>query len=97
MSIAENLRHLGRDMDAIEELKNAPMAEEWERYRPLVVDAKYLLAHLLARNGLEVEQALLDEIPENYIHITDRGQRISKADLMALVARDPRSGCGTPA
>lgn len=84
--IAENLHRLGRDMDAIEELKKAPMTEEWERFWALVVDAKYVLAHLLASNGLEVDKAILDDIPDGYIHITDRGQRISKADLMGLIS-----------
>lgn len=85
--IAENLRRLGRDMEAIEELKNAPLAEERERFSGLVLDAKYVLAHLLASNGLEVEKAILDDIPNNYVHITDRGQRISKSDLMNLISR----------
>jgi len=84
--IAENLRRLGRDMEAIEELKNAPLAEEWDNFRALVLDAKYVLAHLLASNGLEVDKAILDDIPDGYIHITDRGQRISKSDLMDLIS-----------
>ncbi|MBM3626168.1 MAG: hypothetical protein FJX16_12805 [Alphaproteobacteria bacterium] len=73
-------------MEAIEELKNAPLAEEWDRFRALVLDAKYVLAHLLASNGLEVDKAILDDIPDKYIHITDRGHRISKADLMDLIS-----------
>ena len=84
--IAENLRRLGRDMEAIEELKNAPLTEEWDRFRALALDAKYVLAHLLASNGLEVEKAILDDIPDSYIHITDRGHRISKVDLMDLIS-----------
>jgi hypothetical protein len=95
--VAENLHRLGRDEEAIEELQRAPMLEEMDRYRALVLDAKYLLAHLMAVNGFEVEQALLDEIPENYIHIDYRGRRISKADLMAMIARTSPCGCGKPA
>lgn len=86
IGIAENLRRLGRDIEAITELMSAPMAEEAELYRALVTDAKYLLAHLLASNGLPVDKALLDDIPDGYIHITDRGQRISKSDLMKLIS-----------
>jgi hypothetical protein len=89
--IAENLRRLGRDMEAIEELKNAPLAEERERFSGLVLDAKYVLAHLLASNGLEVEKAILDDIPDSYVHITDRGQRISKADLMDMISGKKKS------
>jgi hypothetical protein len=65
----------------------SPGRDADERYWALVVDAKYLLAHLLASNGLEVEKAVLDDIPEGYIHITDRGQRISKSDLADLIRR----------
>jgi hypothetical protein len=96
--IAENLRRLGRDIEAIEELKRAPMAEEEERFWALVVDAKYVLAHLQASNGLEVDKAILDAIPEGYIHITDRGQRISKSDLLNRISRRPSPrGRGRPA
>ena len=94
--IAENLNRLGRDMDAIEELKKAPMADECQRYWALVVDAKYVLAHLQASNGLEVDKAILDEIPDGYIHITDRGQRISKSDLMSLISRAKRGSIASP-
>jgi len=94
--IAENLHRLGRDMDAIEELKKAPMADECQRYWALVVDAKYVLAHLQASNGLEVDKAILDEIPDGYIHITDRGQRISKSDLMSLISRAKRGSIASP-
>lgn len=96
MKIAENLHRLGRDAEAIEELKTAPMAEEAERYRALVLDAKYVLAHLMAINRMAVEQALLDEIPETYIHIDYRGRRISKTDLLHRISRNVSScGCGT--
>ncbi|MGD9540657.1 MAG: hypothetical protein AB7V61_06950 [Methylocystis sp.] len=90
-NIAENLRRLGRDMEAIEELKNAPLAEEWDCFRALVLDAKYVLAHLLASNGLEVYKAILDDIPDGYIHITDRGHRISKSDLVDLISGKKKS------
>ncbi len=89
--IAENLRRLGRDMEAIEELKNAPLAEEWDSFRALALDAKYVLAHLLASNGLEVDKAILDDIPDKYIHITDRGQRITKSDLMDMISGKKKS------
>jgi hypothetical protein len=85
-NIAENLRRLGRDMEAIEELRNAPLAEEWDSFRALVLDAKYVLAHLLASNGLEVDKAILDDIPDSYIHITDRGHRTSKSDLIDMIS-----------
>lgn len=92
--IAENLRRLGRDLEAIDELKRAPMDEEMERYHALVVDAKYLLAHLLATNRLDVEPSLLDEIPDNYVHITSRGKRITKTDLLAMIpGASPGCGC----
>jgi hypothetical protein len=94
--IAENLHRLGRDMDAIEELKKAPMANECQRYWALVTDAKYVLVHLLASNGLEVDKAILDAIPDGYIHITDRGQRISKSDLMGLISRGKRGSIASP-
>ena len=73
-------------MEAIEELKNAPLADEWDRFRALALDAKYVLAHLLASNGLEVDKAILDDIPDSYIHITDRGQKISKSDLIDMIS-----------
>ena len=94
--IAESLHRLGRDMEAIEELKQAPMANECQRYWALVTDAKYVLAHLQASNGLEVDRAILDEIPDGYIHITDRGQRISKSDLMSLISRGQRGSIASP-
>ncbi len=71
------------------------MGEEMERYRALVVDAKYLLAHLLATtNELGVEASLLDKIPDNYVHITSRGKRITKVDLLAMIpGASPGCGC----
>ena len=51
--IAENLRRLGRDMEAIEELKNAPSGRrKGSAFSGLVLDAKYVLAHLLASTRL---------------------------------------------
>lgn len=66
------------------------MAEEMELYHAVVTDAKYLLAHLLASNGLPVDKDILDDISDGYIHITDRGQRLSKSDLMKLISQASR-------
>jgi hypothetical protein len=91
MRIAEVLHVLGRDYEAIDELKSAPMDVEHDVYPGLVVDAKYTLAHFQALNGLPVETRLLDDIPGNYIHIEMDGHRISKADLLKLISQSTNS------
>lgn len=98
-ALGEILHVLGRDQEAIAELKNAPMAAEVDQYRPLVVDAKFQLAYLQALNGQPVEGELLDAIPNTYVHVSRRGKRISKSELLNLISgvADPQRPCaGSP-
>lgn len=88
--IARTLHSLERDNEATAELKNAPMASELDRYRPLVIDAKFQLAYLQALNGLPVEEKLLGEIPDAYIHL-GRGKRISKMELLTFISKGASS------
>jgi hypothetical protein len=85
--IAEALHFLGRDREAIEELKGAPMDLERSTFPGLVIDAKYVLAYLETLNGLKVENSLLDDIPSTYVHLTSSGERFSKMDLLEMISR----------
>ena len=87
---ARILDHLGRDHEAIAALATAPFADETEKYRLLVKEAKFHLMHLRARNGINVDASDMAEIPDDYIAVLPSrqhpfGQHVSKADLKAMV------------
>lgn len=86
---------LGRDSEALHELRTAPLAAEMEKYWPLVLDAKFYLLHFMAKRNMPVEAAALDEIPEGYISVLPSetnlyGAHVSKEDLKALIGAGHR-------
>lgn len=81
---------LGRGEDALRELRSAPIAAETERYRALVLDAKFFLLYLMAKNNIAIEQSSLDAIPDDHISILPSetslyGAHVSKDDLKAMI------------
>ena len=81
---------LGRDKEALNELRSAPIAAETEKYRALVLEAKFYLLYLMAKNNLEIEQSSLDEIPNGHISVLPSethlyGAHISKDDLKRMI------------
>lgn len=81
---------LGRDNEAISELRSAPIAAEREKYGALVLEAKFYLIYLMAKNNLEIEQSSLDEIPDGHISVLPsetslHGAQISKEDLKEMI------------
>lgn len=66
----------GRPEEAIRVLQAAPIVEEFESWIALVREGAFLLAFLLNQRGDPVPEELLAMLPEDYIQITDRGQRL---------------------
>ncbi len=97
---------LGRDDEALHELRTAPFETEKEKYGPLVTDAKFYLLHFMAKRKMPIDPAALDEIPDGYRSILPQGQRIygvhvSKQDLAeidraALMLAVGNTGATTP-
>jgi tetratricopeptide (TPR) repeat protein len=83
--IACILIRLGRDQDALNELSKAPVEEEMQRFYALAIDAKFFYYYLLAKNGDPSVKRRLDEIPDDYRHITAGGKFLTKPDIVALL------------
>jgi tetratricopeptide (TPR) repeat protein len=84
-NIANCLSKLGRDEEAVQELKKAPIEEEMGSFYGLAIDAKFFLFYLLAKNGDASVEERLSEIPDDYRHIAMGGKRLTKADIIALL------------
>ena len=82
---------LGRQREAIAELRAAPLSSELESFPELVTDASFYLAYLMAKNGEVLPDFELSKIPDDYISVLPaRGQlygaKVSKADIAALLS-----------
>lgn len=83
---------LGRDAEALRELQTAPFEAEIDKYRSLVVDAKFYLLHFMVKRGIPIDRAALDEIPEGYRSVLPgnghtHGLHVSKDDIKAMLDR----------
>jgi tetratricopeptide (TPR) repeat protein len=85
--LASILIKLGRDQEALDELSRAPVEEEMASFYGLAIDAKFLYFYLLAKSGDTSVRNRLDEIPDDYRHITMEGKFLTKPDIAALVNR----------
>ena len=83
--LASFLVKLGHEQDALEELKKAPIEEEMGEFYGLAIDAKFFLLYLLAKNGDRSVRDRLNEIPDDYRHITMGGKFLTKNDIAALL------------
>ena len=79
------LIELGRDREALDELKKAPIEEEMENYYGLAIDAKFFYFYLLAKSGDPSVKDRLAEIPDDYRHITMGGTFLTKADIASFL------------
>lgn len=79
------LDKLGRNEEALEELKKAPIEEEMESYYGLAIDAKFFYFYLLAKSGDPSVKERLSEIPDDYRHITMGGTFLTKTDIVSLL------------
>jgi tetratricopeptide (TPR) repeat protein len=84
-NLARFLLKLGRDDEALEELKKAPIEEEMEDFYGLAIDAKFSYFYLLAKRGDQSVKDRLSEIPDDYRHITMGGRFLTKPDIVALL------------
>ena len=71
-------------------MRSAPIAAETEKYRALVLEAKFYLLYLMAKNNLKIEQSSLDEIPDGHISVLPSethlyGAHISKDNLETMI------------
>lgn len=85
--IAEILVTLGRLQEALEELRRAPVEEEMDSFYGLAIDAKFFYFYLLAKGGDTSIKNRLNEIPDDYRHITKDGKFLTKPDIVALLNR----------
>jgi tetratricopeptide (TPR) repeat protein len=76
---------LGRDLEALDELSKAPIEEEMDSFYGLAIDAKFFYFYLLAKSGDTSVKNRLDEIPDDYRHITMDGKFLTKPDIAALL------------
>lgn len=79
------LEKLGRDQEALAELAAAPVEEEMQSFYAFAIDAKFLYFYLLAKSGEASVAHRLDEIPDDYRHITMDGKFLTKPDIVALL------------
>ena len=84
-NLARFLSKLGRDREALDELKDAPIEEEMEAFHALAIDAKFFYLYLLAKTGDASVRSGLSAIPDDYRHITLGGKFLTKADIVALL------------
>ena len=82
---ARILIKLGRDREALDELRKAPIEEEMEDYYGLAIDAKFFYLYLLAKSGDPSVKDRLSEIPDDYRHITMGGTFLTKADIASFL------------
>jgi hypothetical protein len=84
---------MGDSKQAIDALKAAPFGEELEQFPGLVREAAYFYCLLLAEEGRDVPQKLLEIIPHDFRYINIRGQRDTKARITDTIAKNraPRS------
>lgn len=82
---ARMLLKLGRDREALDELREAPIEEEMADHYGLAIDAKFFYLYLLAKSGDPSVRVRLSEIPDDYRHITMDGKLLTKADIAAFL------------
>ncbi|MGP0057850.1 MAG: tetratricopeptide repeat protein [Beijerinckiaceae bacterium] len=75
----------GRDREALDELKKAPVEEEMEKHYGLAIDAKFFYFYLLAKSGDTSVKERLSEIPDDYRHIAMDGTFLTKTDIVSLL------------
>jgi thioredoxin-like negative regulator of GroEL len=85
LQLACILIKLGRDQDALDELRKAPIEAEMEDYYGLAIDAKFLYFYLLAKIGDPSVKDRLAEIPDDYRHITSGGKFLTKTDISSFL------------
>ncbi len=85
LNLARILNKLGRDREALDELRSAPIEEEMEEYYGLAIDAKFFYLYLLAKSGDLSVRDRLAEIPDDYRHITMGGKFLTKADIVSFL------------
>lgn len=82
---AQMLMKLGRDQEALDELRKAPIDAEMEDYYGLAIDTKFFYLYLLAKRGDASVKGRLAEIPDDYRHITMDGKFLTKADIASFL------------
>jgi hypothetical protein len=83
--MARILVKIGRDQDAIDELKRTPIEEEMEDFYGLAIDAKFFYLYLLAKGGDPSVKDRLSEIPDDYRYIAIGGTFLTKPDIISLL------------
>jgi hypothetical protein len=71
--IAEVLDKMGDYKGALRELSAAPIEQEMSGFYGLAIDTKFIYFYLLAKSGDTSIKSRLDEIPDDYRHITMGG------------------------
>jgi hypothetical protein len=79
---------IGDSKQAIDALKTAPFGEEMDRFPGLVREAIYFYCLLLAEDGRDVPQKLLDIVPDDFRYINIRGRRDTKARITETIAKN---------
>ena len=79
----------GHATQAIEELRASPFGDEMDRHPALVLDGVYFYCWLLAREGRDVPEKLLNTLPDDFMFVQPRGNRTSKG-AVAVADRHAR-------
>lgn len=80
---AELFQMMGKDGEALAEIENAPMDDEFDDHWALVLDAKFFRLYLMTLTGLPVAPEQWDEIPDGYISLMPTDEKVSKDELLA--------------
>ena len=89
--LARVLIKLGREKEALVVMNGGGYEAEMTSFPILAMDAKFFHVTLLAKSGDPSARDRLDEIPDDYLHVTADGDLVTKSDVMSLLAKQSPS------